>query len=182
MVSGKTRASSRAPAQLARVIERRGGEPRDRHQSAADLLSDLRRIRRARARRPVYTPSLSSRWRQPLCSRSLSLVRGSDWCRQATTGPRLPTSPTQLWNRHCHQTARCWRSSCSRLFTTLGQVHVMLGSPYGEPRPVTNDDRLKLAPVFYGMVQASPLRGSTRTGRGTRGTCLSRVGYPRRSC
>ena len=149
MASGKTRAARRAPAQLVRAIRKAVAEKRDdRYQSATNLLSDLRRIRRARARRPAYYAvtvlSVAAagllivfvpRPGQP------SVSTGNDWIQitnfsDSVVEPALSPDGTMLAFIRGPRT-----------FTTLGQVHVMR-LPDGEPRPVTDDDRLKLAPVF----------------------------------
>ena len=119
----------------------------DRHQTAVELLDDLDRISTARARRAVYATAallgmagvtaaslLASRE-----SRSPSLTR--EWV-QITNFSDSVTEPALSADGQLLTFIRG-----PRTFATLGQVYVMR-LPDGEPRALTDDNRVKMSPVF----------------------------------
>jgi serine/threonine protein kinase/Tol biopolymer transport system component len=119
----------------------------DRHQTAGELLNDLDRIVRVRARRPFHAAAallgmagvaaaslLPSRE-----SRAPSL--GREWV-QITNFSDSVTEPALSANGQLLTFIRG-----PRTFATLGQVYVMR-LPDGEPRALTDDTRVKMSPVF----------------------------------
>ena len=144
MVSGKTRASSRAPAQARpRDSKGAGGEPRA--SSSIRCRSPIRSTPHSTCTRP--TPSLLRR-HCPLAGGSRS-ARGrcpssgaAIGVRQATTEPRSTNFSDSVVEPALSPDGTMLAFIRGpRTFTTLGQVHVMR-LPDGEPRPVTTDDRL----------------------------------------
>jgi serine/threonine protein kinase/WD40 repeat protein len=143
------RAHSRGlPRAVRRVLRKAVAHvPAARHQTAGELLDELNRVSAARARRPFYATAallgmavvaaaslLTSRER-----RSPSLA--GEWV-QVTNFSDSATEPALSADGQ-------WLTFLRgpRTFSTLGQVYVMR-LPDGEPRALTDDNRMKMSPVF----------------------------------
>jgi len=122
--------------------------PEDRYQTALELRDDLARAARKRARRPFYaTAAMGSAVVLGLivllASRQTAapLVSERDWVQitnfsDSVVEPALSGDGKQLAFIRGPRT-----------FTTLGQVYVQ-SLPEGQPRQLTADSRMKMAPVF----------------------------------
>jgi Tol biopolymer transport system component len=134
---------------LARVIRKAlAKDRRHRHQAAGELLNDLRSIARTRARRPAYAAvfvlgmaAVTSIAAFTLRSRPAPAPARGDWI-QITNFSDSVVEPSLSPDGEMLTFIRG-----PRTFTTMGQVYVMR-LPDGDPRPLTDDDRMKMSPVF----------------------------------
>jgi len=177
-------AGARVPPALARIIGKALQKERGyRYQTASELVSDLRRLAKARARRPAYLAACLLLGLATLVVVATLVFRRPpslapsprDWVQitnfsDSVVDPGLSRDGTQL---------AFIRGSSTH--TPLGQLYVMR-LPDGEPRRLTSDERMKMGPYFRLTARASPTRTLIKTGLGTPGSSRFPEGRPSPWC
>jgi serine/threonine protein kinase/Tol biopolymer transport system component len=141
---------ARVPAAVARIIRKALEKEREnRYQSASELLADLRRLRKARGRRPAY---LAVCLLASLAGMAVTVAFMFPRTEAAILSSRNWTQITNFSDSAVQpsfspdgRTIAFLRGP--RTFTSVGQVYVM-DLPDGIPRQLTDDTFAKADPVF----------------------------------